>query len=84
MILCQPNVCFTGCSTPKAWRRIARARCRTAAAARARGWSGILEGFPADDLDHMAVDGDIVMTCEFCNYDFRFPREDVHGRSAAS
>jgi molecular chaperone Hsp33 len=45
---------------------------------------GILEGFPADDLDHMAVDGDIVMTCEFCNYDFRFPRQDVHGRSAAS
>ena len=34
---------------------------------------GILEGFPPDDLDHMAVDGDIVMTCEFCNYDFRFP-----------
>jgi molecular chaperone Hsp33 len=45
---------------------------------------GILEGFPPDDLDHMAVDGDIVMTCEFCNYDFRFPREDVHGRSVAS
>jgi molecular chaperone Hsp33 len=45
---------------------------------------GILEGFPPDDLDHMAVDGDIVMTCEFCNYDFRFPRDDVRGRSAAS
>ncbi len=45
---------------------------------------GILEGFPSDDLDHMAVDGDIVMTCEFCNYDFRFPRRDVRGRSAAS
>jgi molecular chaperone Hsp33 len=45
---------------------------------------GILEGFPADDLDHMAVDGDIVMTCEFCNYDFRFPRQDVRGRGAAS
>ena len=45
---------------------------------------GILEGFPPDDLDHMAVDGDIVMTCEFCNFDFRFPREDVRGRSPAS
>jgi molecular chaperone Hsp33 len=45
---------------------------------------GILEGFPPDDLDHMAVDGDIVMTCEFCKYDFRFPRQDVRGRSAAS
>ena len=43
---------------------------------------GILEGFPPDDLDHMAVDGDIVMTCEFCNYDFRFPRQDVRGRDA--
>jgi molecular chaperone Hsp33 len=40
----------------------------------------ILETFPAEDLDHMAVDGDIVMTCEFCNIDFRFPRPDVRGR----
>jgi molecular chaperone Hsp33 len=32
----------------------------------------------------MAVHGDIVMTCEFCNYDFRFSRQDVRGRSAAS
>jgi molecular chaperone Hsp33 len=44
--------------------------------------SGILEGFDSDDLDHMAVDGDIVMTCEFCNFDFRFPRADVRGRAA--
>jgi molecular chaperone Hsp33 len=29
----------------------------------------------------MAVDGDIVMTCEFCNIDFRFPRQDVRGRA---
>jgi molecular chaperone Hsp33 len=43
---------------------------------------GILEGFPPDDLDHMAVDGEIVMTCEFCNFDFRFPRQEVRGRSA--
>ncbi len=41
--------------------------------------AGILEGFSTDDLDHMAVDGDIVMTCEFCNYDFRFPRAGVVG-----
>ena len=44
--------------------------------------AGILEGFSTDDLDHMAIDGDIVMTCEFCNHDFRFPRRDVHGASA--
>lgn len=41
--------------------------------------SGILEGFPRDDLDHMAVDGDIIMTCEFCNHEFRFAREEVRG-----
>ncbi len=41
--------------------------------------AGILESFPGDDLDEMSVDGDIIMTCEFCKYDFRFPREDVSG-----
>jgi molecular chaperone Hsp33 len=45
--------------------------------------AGILETFPRDDLDHMAVDGDIVMTCEFCNFDFRFPREEVLGATPA-
>jgi molecular chaperone Hsp33 len=44
---------------------------------------GILEGFPTDDLDHMAVDGEIVMTCEFCNFDFRFARDSVTGRPGA-
>ena len=41
--------------------------------------AGILEGFPSADLDHMQVEGDIVMTCEFCALDFRFPRETVQG-----
>jgi molecular chaperone Hsp33 len=45
--------------------------------------SGILEGFPEDDLDHMAVDGGIVMTCEFCNLDFRFARHEVRGQPMA-
>ncbi len=45
--------------------------------------SGILETFSIDDLDHMAVDGDIVMTCEFCNFDFRFTRDEVHGAVTA-
>ncbi|MDE2334361.1 MAG: Hsp33 family molecular chaperone HslO [Rhodospirillales bacterium] len=40
----------------------------------------ILAGFGTDDLDHMTVEGEIVMTCEFCNYSFRFPREDVRGK----
>jgi molecular chaperone Hsp33 len=42
--------------------------------------SSILEGFPDEDLDHMSVEGDIVMTCEFCNWDFRFPRNTVTSR----
>jgi molecular chaperone Hsp33 len=41
--------------------------------------SSILEGFAGDDLDHMNVDGSIVMTCEFCNHDFRFARETIRG-----
>ncbi len=43
--------------------------------------SGILESFPDGDLDEMAVDGDIVMTCEFCKYDFRFARRDVRSQA---
>ena len=42
----------------------------------------MLEGFGQDDLDHMALGGDIVMTCEFCNVDFRFARGEVRGLSA--
>ena len=45
--------------------------------------AGILEGFPPDDLDHMTVGSDIVMTCEFCNHDFRFPRAGIGGRGVA-
>jgi molecular chaperone Hsp33 len=40
--------------------------------------AGVLQGFPADDLDHMAdAGGAITMTCEFCNLAFRFDRADV-------
>ena len=42
--------------------------------------SGILEGFEQAELDHMAVDEQIVMTCEFCNFDFCFARGDISGR----
>ncbi len=45
--------------------------------------AGILEGFGSDDLNHMAVQGSIIMTCEFCNFDFRFNRDEVRGRSIA-
>jgi molecular chaperone Hsp33 len=46
--------------------------------------AGILERFGHDDLDHMAVDGAIVMNCEFCNVAFRFAREEVRGKAVAS
>jgi molecular chaperone Hsp33 len=46
--------------------------------------SGILEGFAIDDLDHMAVDGDIVMNCEFCNCAFRFAREELRGKQTGT
>jgi molecular chaperone Hsp33 len=39
--------------------------------------AGVLGGFGADDLDHMAEDGAITMTCEFCNIAFRFDRTEV-------
>jgi molecular chaperone Hsp33 len=34
----------------------------------------VLGGFSTDDLDHMADEGTITMTCEFCNFDFHFDR----------
>jgi molecular chaperone Hsp33 len=39
--------------------------------------ASILSGFPEEDLDHMSESGDITMTCEFCNLDFRFARAEV-------
>ena len=42
--------------------------------------NGILENFPEADLDDMVVAGDIVMTCEFCNLDFRFARGELRGQ----
>ena len=46
--------------------------------------ASILDGFPVDDLDHMASDGAIVMTCEFCNLEFRFARNEVRGKLEAN
>jgi len=42
----------------------------------------VLEGFAVPDLDHMAEVGVITMTCEFCNYGFRFDRETIRGTEA--
>ncbi len=60
---------------------LARALAYGCRCSRAR-LAGILENFPPDDLDHMMVDQDVVMTCEFCNFRFVFPRTTLHGRSS--
>jgi molecular chaperone Hsp33 len=44
----------------------------------------VLGGFSTDDLDHMADEGTITMTCEFCNYDFRFDRNALPAREAGN
>ena len=44
----------------------------------------VLGGFSTDDLDHMADAGTITMTCEFCNYDFRFDRAALPAREAGN
>ncbi|MBR0673894.1 Hsp33 family molecular chaperone HslO [Neoroseomonas soli] len=41
--------------------------------------AGVLAGFGEEDLDHMAEDGTITMTCEFCNLGFRFDRAELRG-----
>eukprot|EP01037_Dinobryon_pediforme_P005253 gene5253-5305_t len=37
----------------------------------------LLGTFGADDIEHMESNGEIVMTCEFCNYNFSFTRADI-------
>lgn len=46
--------------------------------------SGILERFSPGELDEMATGEDIVMTCEFCNVDFRFHRAELRGGPESS
>lgn len=36
----------------------------------------MLRGFSRDDRDHMTVDGEIVVTCEFCNSNYHFDPTD--------
>lgn len=37
----------------------------------------VLSKFSKDELDSMEQDGNIIMTCEFCCYDFVFPRHEI-------
>lgn len=37
----------------------------------------ILAGFPAEDRDDMVKDGAVVMTCEYCNRDWRFSEAEI-------
>lgn len=38
---------------------------------------GVLSLLSIDDLDHAAIDGKVTMTCEFCNKDFQFNKEEI-------
>jgi molecular chaperone Hsp33 len=38
---------------------------------------GILSSFAADEIDEMAVDGVISVTCQFCSTAYDFPAEAV-------
>jgi len=37
----------------------------------------ILAGFPSEDRDEMVRDGAVVMTCEYCNRDWRFSNAEI-------
>ncbi|AZU03016.1 HSP33-like chaperonin [Glycocaulis alkaliphilus] len=37
----------------------------------------ILAGFPPEDRDEMVKDGAVVMTCEYCNRDWRFTEAEI-------
>ncbi|PTW62143.1 molecular chaperone Hsp33 [Breoghania corrubedonensis] len=39
----------------------------------------MLRGFSADDIDHMTVDGQIEVTCEFCNSTYHFDPAEFDG-----
>ena len=43
----------------------------------------IVASFPADDLEEMQSDGAIVMTCEYCNKDWAFGKDEVAGAAGA-
>lgn len=72
------DVLFRLFNTEQIRADLARALAYGCRCSRAR-LAGILDTFGADDLDHMVSDSDIVMTCEFCNVDFRFSRAEVRG-----
>jgi molecular chaperone Hsp33 len=40
----------------------------------------LVANFPQEDRDHMVVDGDIVLTCEYCNRDWAFKPDEVSAR----
>lgn len=46
-----------------------------------RRTAAVVDSFSADERRRMAVNGEIVVTCEFCSTHYRFPAEEA-GRSA--
>lgn len=37
----------------------------------------VLATLTPDDLEHAAIDGKVIMTCEFCNKDFNFLKDEI-------
>lgn len=42
----------------------------------------IIASFPQDDQDHMTQDGQVVMTCEYCNRDWGFTEAEIKAVTA--
>ena len=65
---CRPSGCCCTCSTRRACACSRRSRCASAAAAAGSGSRPCCAGFPEHELDDMKDDdGDVVVTCQFCN-----------------
>ena len=70
---CRRSGCCSICSTRKACACSRRTGCASAAAAAGSASRRMLRRFPEHELDDMRDDdGDVVVTCQFCNIDFRF------------
>ena len=69
---CRPTGCSIGCSTRSRCAPFAPFRSKAIAAARAARVEELLKRFSAEDLADMVVDGEVWVTCEFCNSRYHF------------
>ena len=69
---CRPTGCSTVCSTRSRCAPIAPSRSRAIAAARGPGSRNCSSASRPRILTDMVVDGEVCVTCEFCNSRYRF------------